>query len=174
MKKLRLITCLLLVALVTTIVLPVAAVQSNTQDLAGQYEYQTISDGLRQFIYSDEMLFDNARDFSVDLTKASVSLSYAAYSINMLLDAEKEMGYKIVGGGKALYDRATPTIDECDLATYTIGYKEQIGPDGKSYGIYSVVVRGTYNAEWISNFNIGTEADHEGFYKGATGSSNSS
>jgi len=115
------------------------------------------------FIYNDDMLLRDAGEFSTDMTKASVALAMAAYNRPYAHKALQNMDFEIVGGEDA-YDIASDmSIDDCDYVAYTIG-RRYIGDSVA----YCVPIRGTSkNAEWYSDFDLGTSGDHKGFYVAA-------
>ena len=115
-----------------------------------------------QFLYSDNMLLQDARTLSTDLAKASVGLAVAAYKMNSVTSAFSAMGYPSVNPEG--YGR-TETIYDNDYVAYTIATKEVTGTNGQNYIVYCIPVKGTSkDAEWFSDFNLGTSGDHKGFY----------
>lgn len=61
-----------------------------------------------------------------------------------------------------------------DVVAYSIASKRIAGPDGSEKTLYVVSVRGSYGAEWLSDFNMGDAADyqmdaidHQGFMEAA-------
>lgn len=172
MKKVRLLAILLLFCMLLPILNPKSAATESEEYVyspCDAFPYSTISSGLSTFVYNDGLLLSDSRAFSPDLAKASIALSLAAYDYSTLESAmtDDKMGFSIVGGGYDLYNREYADVFNNDLATYTIGYK-QMTYDDKTYGVYNIVVRGTYNSEWYSNFNLGTSGNHSGFYAGAS------
>ena len=118
-----------------------------------------------QFLYNDNMLLQDARELSTDIAKASVGLAVAAYNAkktNNITDALSEMEYSsIIQEG---YGR-TETINDNDYVAYTIATREIADANGEKYIVYCVPIKGTSkDAEWFSNFNLGTTGDHKGFY----------
>lgn len=56
-----------------------------------------------------------------------------------------------------------PTYEDNDRVAFTIAYKQINGKN-----VFVVPIRGTHgNCEWLSNFNLGTGENHEGFYRAA-------
>ena len=141
------------------------------------YQYRTTSTSSTlssSIYYSDYMLLEDANVFSADMAKASVATAVAAYStdeqnpscdpytgfINYMLS---RMGYKSTNYN----DKLDLSIDDNDHVAYTVGVKE-VKYNCETYILYCIPVRGTpQNAEWYSNFNLGTGSNHEGFYNAA-------
>ena len=48
-----------------------------------------------------------------------------------------------------------------DVVAYSIASKRIVGADGSEKTLYVVSVRGSYGAEWLSDFNMGDAADYE-------------
>ena len=77
------------------------------------------------------------------------------------------MDYEPVIGNYNYNYNLNLTIDDNDHVAYCVGKKE-VNYNGEPYILYCVPVKGTSgNAEWFSNFNLGTGANHKGFYKAA-------
>ena len=136
---------------------------------------QEYSVGGNKFLYSDEMLLGDAREFSSDLAKVSVALAEAAYRKNGIKDLEK-LGYAVDQTSyDASYSRVTKkpndggmTLYDNDYVAYSIWRK-----DYGDYTFYIIPVKGTSaNLEWFSDFNLGNTSEnngyHEGFYKAAS------
>ena len=122
--------------------------------------------------FSPALLLQDSRAFSGEMAKASVALAMAAYRRNHVKDLLQGMGFD-VEEDSALYDYIYDRnendlrIDYCDFVAFSITHLEVTHPTtGISYRIYAVPIKGTTeNAEWFSNFNIGTGDEHEGFKK---------
>ncbi|MBR7189356.1 MAG: leucine-rich repeat protein, partial [Clostridia bacterium] len=136
---------------------------------------QEYSVGGNKFLYSDEMLLGDAREFSSDLAKISVALAEAAYRKDGIKDLEK-LGYAVDQTSyDASYSRVTKkpndggmTLYDNDYVAYSIWRK-----DYGDYTFYIIPVKGTSaNLEWFSDFNLGNTSEnngyHEGFYKAAS------
>ena len=119
-------------------------------------------------MYNHGMLFDDARQMSSDLAKASVIIADAAYKYggnNSITKLVEEMGYTPLDN-RSSYERET-SIYFNDVVAFTVAYCD-VTYQGEAYRLYCVPIRGTgANSEWYSNFNIGASGDHEGFYKAA-------
>ena len=134
-----------------------------------QYKSETAGSGVNNnFYYSDYMLLEDANVFSADIAKASVATAVAAYGtgsnttyINPLL---KKMDFDEITNYNYNLDLS---IYDNDHVAYSVAKKE-INYNGEYYVIYCVPVKGTSgNAEWYSNFNLGTGDNHKGFYLAA-------
>ena len=116
--------------------------------------------------YSHALLTEPVNEMSKDLAKASVALSMAAYDPSYVNSLLSKMGFDY-DDNSAVYNRSRNelTIDDNDYVAYTIGYKEWTDPEtDETYVFYCVPIQGTTgNAEWFSNFNMGTGIEHEGF-----------
>lgn len=131
--------------------------------------YKSIVTGQTQnlpFTYNDNFFAAKGNGFNKDLALASIALSSSIYgsfgndpsSVNGLMSS---MGFKKV---KA-YNFKTATKDNNDFVAFSVGNKTiEIG--GKKRNLVLVVIRGTsQNAEWYSNFNLGSDGkNHKGFY----------
>ncbi len=139
-----------------------------------QYKSETAGSTLsNSFYYSDYMLFEDANEFSEDMAKASVATAVAVYGTNNINSILSQMKYNPVEdkyNNTCSYNynyNLNLTIDDNDHVAYSVGQKE-VKYNGETYIMYCVPVKGTSgNAEWFSNFNLGTGNDHEGFYKAA-------
>ena len=147
-----------------------ASAESNLPvDPCDSFEWLNISTGQMPFMYNHGMLFDDARQMSSDLAKASVIIADAAYKYggnNSITKLVEEMGYTPLDNSSS-YERET-SIYFNDVVAFTVAYCD-VTYQGEAYRLYCVPIRGTgANSEWYSNFNIGASGDHEGFYKAAT------
>ena len=118
--------------------------------------------------FSPALLFQDSSILSPDMAKASMALSATAYnpsSVNSLL---RKLDFQLYSNTES-YDknRNGLTLEDCDYAAYTIGYREVTHPETQEPCIiYCVPIQGTYaGLEWISDFNVGDGQDHEGFRK---------
>ena len=124
------------------------------------------------FPYTDRMWLVDSKSLSVDLARMSVILACAAYDADNtwhLLDSMKfDVGedydptLEIFNNyGKKL------SINDNDHVAFTIAHKIVVDSEtGEEYLVYCVPIRGTSkNAEWYSDFNLGTGAFHLGFSK---------
>ena len=105
---------------------------------------------VQKFVYSDSMMLaDASAGISPEMVKISASLAGAAYQpsyINSMLD---QMGFSADN-----FQYTERNISYNDLVAYTLGMRT-LPDSGKKVFILSV--RGTSkNAEWFSNFNVGT------------------
>ena len=111
--------------------------------------------------YSDDWFLKDHTALDKNIAKASMALAGAAYSES---NAKAALGQK--GAKFDILNSVYPKITrkDNDKAGYVIA-RRKIG----SKNLYLVMVRGTTrNAEWYSNFNIGTDGKkHRGFYKAA-------
>ncbi len=118
--------------------------------------------------FSPGLLLQDARSLSGEIAKASVALAMTAYNGENVDALLKAMGFQ-TESNYASYSRSDNylTIDDCDHVAYTIAYLKVEHPvTHEEYMIYCVPIKGTSgNAEWFSNFNIGTGAEHLGFQK---------
>ena len=120
--------------------------------------------------FSSALLLQDARGLSGELAKASVALAMAAYNrshVNSLLSA---MGFSAYSNS-SVYNRGDNlTLWDNDYVAYTIAYQDVTNPvTNEKFRIYCVPIRGTpQNAEWFSDFNLGTGTEHEGFKKAST------
>ena len=112
------------------------------------------------FLYSDQMLLVDQNALSTDIAKVSVALAMAAYNESHIDDVYTKMGFERIDDGKSYDIVDNLTFEDNDHVAYTIARKK-IG----KYMAYCVPVKGTSrNAEWFSDFNLGTTGNHEGFY----------
>ena len=130
------------------------------------FEWLNISTGQMPFMYNHGMLFDDARQMSTDLAKASVIIADTAYKgKDAIATLMKNMGYTPLDNSTS-YERET-SIYFNDVVAFTVAYCD-VTYQGEAYRLYCVPIRGTAaNSEWYSNFNIGTSGEHEGFHKAA-------
>lgn len=116
----------------------------------------------------DETVFsEDATTYHHDLAVFAAGMSTMIYNApkdergnnnKHMEDALSNLDYKQI---KEVADK-----DE-DKAPYCLAYKTVV-LDGKKTNILCVVVRGTYNKEWIDNFDSGYgESTHKGFLRGA-------
>lgn len=171
MKKRFWISFVFALAVVLTLVstaLPASAESKLSVDPCDSFEWLNISTGQMPFMYNHGMLFDDARQMSADLAKASVIIADAAYKYggnNSITKLVEEMGYTPLDNSSS-YERET-SIYFNDVVAFTVAYCDVTYQD-EAYRLYCVPIRGTgANSEWYSNFNIGASGDHEGFYKAA-------
>ena len=138
----------------------------GANDPCDSFEWNSISGGQMPFMYNHGMLFDDARQLSTDLSKASVIIADTAYKgKDAIATLMKNIGYTPLDNS-ASYDRTT-SIYFNDVVAFTVAYCD-VTYQGEAYRLYCVPVRGTAaNSEWYSNFNIGTSGEHEGFHKAA-------
>ena len=62
------------------------------------------------------------------------------------------------------YNYDLPLNVSDDKAAYSFALKYIVGLNGKVDTLIAVAIRGGgYGAEWVSNFNVGTNGDHSGF-----------
>jgi hypothetical protein len=127
----------------------------------GQKHYRTAS-----VWFSPALLLQDARVFSGEMAKSSVALAMAAYHNYYVEQLLVAMGFT-VEDNQDVYDRSENelTLQANDYVAYTIAYQDVSYPGTEeTYRIYCVPIKGTTeNAEWFSNFNIGTGVEHEGF-----------
>ncbi|MCR4671595.1 MAG: leucine-rich repeat protein [Saccharofermentans sp.] len=126
------------------------------------------------FNYSDSLFFSDSMEINGDIAKMCVCLAVGAYGKDIINETLLEkslanivtvgMGFKIVKQmNYELVDSMTLGRDDLDIVAFTIAKKEIANKI-----VYCVPVKGTSgNAEWYSNFNLGTGDDHEGFRKAA-------
>ena len=171
MKERFWISFVFALAVILTLVstaLPASAESNPPVDPCDSFEWLNISTGQMPFMYNHGMLFDDARQMSSDLAKASVIIADAAYKYggnNSITKLVEEMGYTPLDNSSS-YERET-SIYFNDVVAFTVAYCD-VTYQGEAYRLYCVPIRGTgANSEWYSNFNIGASGDHEGFYKAA-------
>lgn len=171
MKERVWISFVFALAVILTLVstaLPASAESNLPVDPCDSFEWLNISTGQMPFMYNHGMLFDDARQMSSDLAKASVIIADAAYKYggnNSITKLVEEMGYTPLDNSSS-YERET-SIYFNDVVAFTVAYCD-VTYQGEAYRLYCVPIRGTgANSEWYSNFNIGASGDHEGFYKAA-------
>lgn len=171
MKERFWISFVFALAVILTLVstaLPASAESNLPVDPCDSFEWLNISTGQMPFMYNHGMLFDDARQMSSDLAKASVIIADAAYKYggnNSITKLVEEMGYTPLDNSSS-YERET-SIYFNDVVAFTVAYCD-VTYQGEAYRLYCVPIRGTgANSEWYSNFNIGASGDHEGFYKAA-------
>jgi hypothetical protein len=127
----------------------------------GQKHYRTAS-----VWFSPALLLQDARVFSGEMATSSVALAMAAYHNYYVEQLLVAMGFT-VEDNQDVYDRSENelTLQANDYVAYTIAYQDVTYPGTEeTYRIYCVPIKGTTeNAEWFSNFNIGTGVEHEGF-----------
>ncbi|HQH66646.1 MAG TPA: hypothetical protein PLA62_10840, partial [Clostridia bacterium] len=117
------------------------------------------------FYYSDTLFSATATQLNRDLGKASVCLSAATYNKENIKSVLEKMGYVVIR--QVNYEKAATRTDN-DFVGYTVARKF-ITINSQSHTIYCVFIQGTPgNAQWHSNFNIGTGGiEHAGFTKAA-------
>ena len=125
------------------------------------------------FYFSPGLLLQDARTVGNtptmgEISKTSVALAMAAYSPSYINSMLSRMGFS-ADDNSGVYQRSANylTVSDNDYVAYTIAYQNVKNPiDGKTYRIYCVPIQGTpQNAEWFSDFNLGTGIEHEGFQK---------
>ena len=177
----RVIICLitvLITGLIINIIFPSKslAIENNPIDNSFRtvsYQFNdTVSDGIIKayFEYSDSLFLLNSRELNGDLAKMGIGLSSAAYSFSNIMNVlgSSGMGFTCNNIGKAqqAYDYVNSMTygkNDLDYVAYSIWHKV-IGDKI----VYCVPIKGTSkNAEWYSNFNLGTGSDHIGFSKAA-------
>ena len=172
MKKRHVMIPLLLLAVVI-LAITVFAVDSEIPQASTTYReisYTYVPGGLKQehncssaFPYADIMLLGDANEFSGDIAKASVALASVAYDRNRVNSTLEAMGYTAYDNADTYNRLNSMTIWDNDYVAYTIAYRD-VQYNGENYRIYCVPVKGTGgNAEWFSNYNLGTGPEHEGF-----------
>lgn len=93
-----------------------------------------------------------------DLAISSIALSGSAYSSQWAEESLEKLGFYQV---ESNYPQ--PTSYAYDTISFTMGKKE-ISENGKPVSLVAVVIKGTSaDAEWQSNFDIGTGSTHKGF-----------
>ena len=126
--------------------------------------------GERSYVmnYTDELFDESASIYNSKLSSTALEFAFAGFTSN---ESETERDKNIKGLYKSLgftgiethgYD--VPLTDSSDKAAYSIAYKDC----GDKTVAVLVVRGGGYGAEWSSNFNVGTEAYHTGFYTAAS------
>ena len=126
-------------------------------------------------IYSDEIFFKDSSTYHHLLAKQSIGLALCAYE---LFDPVEEECEDCSAGSLLDYFHYNGfdyvRIDDFDKNTsiYTIGTGiacKTIEYKGEYADLVAVAIRGNkYVNEWQSNFTLGTNTIHEGFYQAAT------
>ncbi len=128
-----------------------------------------------EFNYSDSMFALSSFEYNHPLAKMSLGASVAAFSSkesdkfwgdkgNFNRDANiisllKEMGFTNI----KTYNYDKSLNDIADSCAFALGEKEAV-LDGKKQKIVGIFVRGgAYGNEWVSNFNLDTTEEHQGF-----------
>ena len=115
------------------------------------------------FVYNDNWLTQKSTVESADMARFTSNLAVAAYEEQPVTSCLEQMGFdksSIQTFGS--YD-FVPTYEDNDRVAFTIAYKQINGKN-----VFVVPIRGTHgNCEWLSNFNLGTGENHEGFYRAA-------
>ncbi|MBQ6152027.1 MAG: leucine-rich repeat protein [Mogibacterium sp.] len=133
-------------------------------EVSGNYARHTDKSPLATgFMYSDSLLLADSTaggdEGYTDLTKAGVALMSAAYQNYNVSSMLTGMGYTKINQ----YNYSVKsTYEDNDRVAFSIAQKV-IYKEGKRYVLYVVPIRGTYDAEWYSDFNLGTSGTHEGF-----------
>ncbi len=119
------------------------------------------------FVYNDSFLLKANTTMSPELAKASIALASSAYVTvgdppSSLYSALEKMGYT-VDKADGNWNR-THMVDDNDFVRYVIATKPIMDGDVEHI-VYCLVIQGTRGGyDWDSDFNIGTEDDHYGFY----------
>ena len=119
------------------------------------------------FVYNDSFLLKDNTTMSPELAKASIALASSAYVTvgdppSSLYSALEKMGYT-VDKADGNWNR-THMVDDNDFVRYVIATKPIMDGDVEHI-VYCLVIQGTRGGyDWDSDFNIGTEDDHYGFY----------
>ncbi len=113
-----------------------------------------------EFTFNEAWLDLPSKDYNHSLSKALAVLSGAAYvdvKPDNLVSTLTDMGFDQTS---MIAEYPTPTVDDNDTVGYVIA-KKTLGEKD----IVAVITKGTSeDAEWYSNFNIGTQSNtHEGF-----------
>lgn len=152
---------------------------SPSKSFAARYtaEYSNDEGTYRlSFDYSDQLFLTSVSGNDSELAKASIAMSALAYTDDYetpdkLLSLISRMGFRKINCVNYLEQYS---YDDCDHVAYTTAEKEFIY-NGEKYVIVLCVVRGTvgFNSEWYSNFNVGINYNHQGFYLSAVEPENS-
>ena len=192
MKRWKRITALIVALVMAMSALPVTAVAEEQAaeaggDFWGEETLKDISITYRvrgnefrgaetaRISYHPWLFLQNASDLSPELAKIGAALSAASYGPNLdgdnwdssyLYGALKNMGFTTDDKYKSTFSRDL-TIWDNHYVGYTIAEKTVTWQE-EAYTVYCVPIRGTYgNAEWYSNFEIGTVDTHAGFHEAA-------
>lgn len=108
--------------------------------------------------FDEAELKNSSKEYNHNIARFCSVLSTLAYDIqDGYEDTLKKMGY----------DYDSMVLDKNgDSICYGLANK-RIYLDGKETDVVLVVLRGTYNMEWVDNFNPGMGKTHKGFQKGA-------
>ena len=120
--------------------------------------------------FSPALLLQDSRVFSGEMAKASVALAMAAYTESDVDGLLANMGFTTYENNEVYLRSNDLTLSDNDRVAYTIAYQDVTHPvSGEVFRIYCVPIKGTSaNAEWFSDFNMGTGAEHEGFKTAST------
>lgn len=136
-----------------------------TTNTTVNFSYGNYNEPVRNysFKYNDNWLLKEATTESANMAKFTSNLAVAAYEKESVVSCLKQMGFdnsSIQTFGS--YD-FMPTYEDNDRVAFTIAYKKVNGKN-----VFVVPIRGTHgNCEWLSDFNLGTGQNHEGFYRAA-------
>ena len=119
---------------------------------------KTAYTGEIQVQFNENELRNSSKEYNHSLATFCSVLSTLAYDVK---DGYEKMLSKMD------YEQDSMVLDkEGDSICYGLANKT-ILLDGKETDVVLVVLRGTYNMEWIDNFDPGTGKTHKGFKKGA-------
>ncbi|MCH5211381.1 MAG: hypothetical protein J1G06_00025 [Oscillospiraceae bacterium] len=126
-----------------------------------------------QMNYTDDFFNEPVSVYNPKLSVSALQFALAGFTSNESdTDRDKNIKelYSSLGfTGVETYGYDIPLSDSSDKAAYSLAYKDC---DDKT--IVAIVVRGGgYGAEWSSNFNVGKDAYHTGFYTAAKEITNS-
>ncbi len=112
--------------------------------------------------WDDDWFSVSSTDYNHDLATTAMALSGAAYIEGSAKDALVDFGFSSVKEENYSHKY---TGHDIHIVGHTFGKKE-INVGDESYTLISVIVRGTpSNEEWYSNFDLGIEYLHQGFYR---------
>lgn len=135
------------------------ASQATTYDFDVEYiAEKEAKEGELHVEFDETELANSSKEYNHNIAKFCATLSTLAYDISDGYDtALSEMEYN--------YDSMVMD-DDGDSICYGLANK-RIELDGNETDVVLVVLRGTYNMEWIDNFDSGTGNTHKGFQRGA-------
>ena len=111
------------------------------------------------YFYSDSLFAVPATEYSIPLADCSLVTSLSAYDDDVARSYLGEIGFTDITVNDG-YEK-----NDWDNIGLVAGYKT-ININGTDYDLFEMTVRGTgYGAEWVSNFEVGSEGDHNGFDK---------
>lgn len=155
-------------ALLMAVSLSNSAFAKDTQAIKSQLVAIQTDDGSVTTTWDSHFFINESSQFNSELAKIALLLSDTAYQKNQIQKTQKQLGFDCQTYG---YDVKSQLLD--NKTAYTIGHQKMV-IDQQEFYVINVVVRGTVDLEWASNFRVtntsnelANGSDHYGFSQAA-------